>query len=90
MEIRLSFRLRFGEVKRSKHDACVQKLHDQNERPSNDLAFYHVNIEFGLHEPPNSLGNGNTTLISLAFWEGDTLKTRCLRTKVTRQKERPR
>ena len=62
---------------------CLRtKVTRQKERPSNDLAFYYVNIEFGLHEPPNSLGNGNATLISLAFWEGDTLKTRCLRTKV--------
>ena len=54
---------------------------------NHDLAFYHVNIEFGLHEPPNSLGNANVTLISLSFWEGEMLKTLCLRTQLTRQKD---
>ena len=70
-------------MKMSSNDCVLLHMDDFS---NHDLAFYYVNIEFGLHEPPNSLGNGNTTLISLAFWEGDTLKTRCLRTKVTRPK----
>ena len=39
LEIRLSFRLRFGKVTRSKHDACAQKLPGKRNDPVTTLRF---------------------------------------------------